>query len=125
MMGGPGPMIITGDGPDSSAKNQRAKPGTAKRVIPYTRAHRRSIGFLMILTTLNAGCAVAPPLLLKYLIDDGILAGDTPLVIWLSVTVAVVAAVAAVPLARRAVGRPAVVVGSEEPLRHVPVRRRT
>ncbi|CAM5621994.1 ABC transporter OS=Streptomyces fumanus OX=67302 GN=GCM10018772_35830 PE=4 SV=1 [Streptomyces fumanus] len=95
MMGGPGPMIIRSDGPDSSIKNQRAKPGTAKRILPYTRPHRRSIGCLLVLTTLNAGCAVAPPLLLKYLIDDGILAGDTSVVVWLAVAVAVLAAVAA------------------------------
>lgn len=61
MMGGPGPVMVRSDGPDSSNDRQRAKPGTTKRIIPYTRGHRRSIGFLVVCTTLNALCAVAPP----------------------------------------------------------------
>ncbi|MER7187420.1 ABC transporter ATP-binding protein, partial [Streptomyces hyaluromycini] len=94
MMGGPGQMMIRADGPDTSIKNQRAKPGTAKRILPYTRGHRRSIGLLVACTTLNAVCAVAPPLLLKYLIDDGIGHHDTRTVVWLAVAVAAVAVLA-------------------------------
>ncbi|MEC4016324.1 ABC transporter ATP-binding protein [Streptomyces sp. H27-D2] len=87
-------MIITGDGPDSSIRNQKVKRGTTKRIIPYTKPHRRSLGFLLVITTLNAGSAVAPPLLLKYLIDNGILARDTSVVVWISLAVAVLALVA-------------------------------
>ncbi|MFI7498075.1 ABC transporter ATP-binding protein [Streptomyces sp. NPDC049687] len=87
--------MIRSDGPDSSTKSQRAKPGTTKRIIPYTRGHRRAIGLLVVCTTLNAACAVAPPLLLKYLIDDGIMARDTGTVVWLAAAVAAVAVLAA------------------------------
>ncbi|NUO46376.1 MAG: ABC transporter ATP-binding protein [Streptomyces sp.] len=93
MMGGP--VMIRSDGPDSSNNTQRAKPGTTKRIIPYTRGHRRSIGFLVVCTTLNALCAVAPPLLLKYLIDDGIMAGDNRTVAWLAGAAAAVSVLAA------------------------------
>lgn len=95
MMGGSGPIMIRADGPDSSNNTQRAKPGTTRRIIPYTRRHRRAIGLLLVCTTLNAACAVAPPLLLKYLIDDGIMARDTGIVVGLSAAVAVVAVLAA------------------------------
>ncbi|MDT7839109.1 ABC transporter ATP-binding protein [Streptomyces justiciae] len=94
MMGGP--VMIRSDGPDSSNNTQRAKPGTTKRIIPYTRGHRRAIGYLVVCTTLNALCAVAPPLLLKYLIDDGIMAGDNGTVAWLAGAVAAVSVLAAV-----------------------------
>jgi ATP-binding cassette subfamily B protein len=95
MMGGPGPIMIRSDGPDSSKNTQRAKPGTTKRILPYARRHRRAIGFLTICTTLNAACAVAPALLLKYLIDNGITARDSSTVVWLAVAVALVAVLAA------------------------------
>ncbi|KOG89238.1 ABC transporter [Streptomyces varsoviensis] len=89
MMGGPGPVIMRGDGPDpSSTSKQQVKPGTVKRILPFTRPHRRNIGFLVVATTLNAASAVAPPLLLKYLIDNGILVRDTTVVVWAAIAVA-------------------------------------
>ncbi|MFF3325672.1 ABC transporter ATP-binding protein [Streptomyces sp. NPDC002889] len=88
MMGGPGPMMIRGMGPDSSVTRQQIRPGTAKRILPYARPYRRNIGFLLAVTTLNAGITVATPILLKYLIDNGIVVADVSVVVWISVTVA-------------------------------------
>lgn len=88
MMGGPGPVIVRGDGPDPSIAKQQVRPGTAKRIIPYAKRHRRIIGSLLAITTLNAGIAVAIPLMFRYLIDNGIMKGDTAVVVWIAVAVA-------------------------------------
>nr|WP_320775485.1 ABC transporter ATP-binding protein [Streptomyces sp. CRN 30] len=94
MMGGPGPVIVRGDGPDPSLSKQDVRPGTAKRIIPYAKRHRRSIGILLAATVLNAGIAVAIPLMFKYLIDNGITKGDTSVVVWIAVAVAAMSVVA-------------------------------
>ncbi|KPI05690.1 Xenobiotic-transporting ATPase [Actinobacteria bacterium OK074] len=85
---GPGPMMIRGMGPDESVTRQKIKPGTAKRVLPYTKPYRLNITLLLVVTALNAGNAVAIPILFKYIIDNGITAGDTSVVVWISVVVA-------------------------------------
>jgi ATP-binding cassette subfamily B protein len=87
MIGGPGSMMIRGMGPDESLTRQQVKPGTTKRILPYTRPYRRGIGFLLVITTLNAGIVVATPVLFKYLIDNGIAVRDTSVVLWVSVVV--------------------------------------
>ncbi|MEO3754760.1 ABC transporter ATP-binding protein [Streptomyces sp. B6B3] len=46
---------------------------------------------LFFISALNAGSAVAPPLMFAYLIDEGILKGDTSLVVWVAVGVAALA----------------------------------
>ena len=53
MIGGSGPIMIRGMGPDSSVTRQLVKPGTAKRILPYIRPYRLSIGFLLVVTTAN------------------------------------------------------------------------
>ncbi|MDN0200191.1 ABC transporter ATP-binding protein [Streptomyces sp. S.PNR 29] len=88
---GPGPMVIRGMGPDESVTRQRIKPGTAKRIVPYTKPYRAHIALLLVVTALNAGIAVATPVLFKYIIDNGIAKGDTSLVVWISVAVAALA----------------------------------
>ncbi|MER7044946.1 ABC transporter ATP-binding protein [Streptomyces jumonjinensis] len=67
---------------------QQIKPGTAKRILPYTRPYRRNIILLLVATTLNVGNVVATPFLFKYLIDSGIAVGDTSVVVWVAVAVA-------------------------------------
>ncbi|WP_399935968.1 ABC transporter ATP-binding protein [Streptomyces kanamyceticus] len=91
MIGGPGPVLMSGMGPDQPVTKQRIKPGTAKRVIPYTKPYRLSIVLFLVITALNAGNVVATPLLFMYLIDNGIVEGDTSVVVWISVAVAGIA----------------------------------
>ncbi|MGW1216140.1 ABC transporter ATP-binding protein [Streptomyces sp. NPDC002499] len=93
MIGGSGPVTFGGVGPDPSGAKQRVKPGTAKRILPYTRPYRFSIGLLLVITTLNAAITVAPPVMFKYLIDDGIAKRDTSLVMWLAVAIGALAVV--------------------------------
>jgi ATP-binding cassette subfamily B protein len=84
---GPG-MMMRGFGPDSSLTQQKIKPGTVRRILPYAKPYRLAITVLLILTALEACVTVATPVLFKYLIDDGILPRDRGIVIGLSCTVA-------------------------------------
>src|SRR5262249_35810856 len=77
-----------GFGPDSSLTQQKIKPGTVRRILPYAKPYRLAITVLLILTALEACVTVATPVLFKYLIDDGILPRDRGIVIGLSCAVA-------------------------------------
>nr|ALK27913.1 putative ABC transporter [Streptomyces sp. DSM 11171] len=74
-------------GPEAGTK-QQVTPGTTKRILPYTRPYRLSIVFLLVIAALNAGIAVATPLLFKYIIDDGIAVRNSAVVVWAAVAVA-------------------------------------
>ncbi|MEU7583186.1 ABC transporter ATP-binding protein [Streptomyces sp. NPDC041068] len=92
MLGGPGPVLMRGMGPDDeSVTRQQIKPGTAKRILPYAKPYRLKIVLLLAATALNAGNVVAVPILFKYLIDNGITEGNTSVVVWISVVVAALA----------------------------------
>ncbi|MFC6020165.1 ABC transporter ATP-binding protein [Plantactinospora solaniradicis] len=80
-------MPLRGPGPDLSVTRQQIKAGTAKRILPYTRPYRRSIALLLAVTTLNAAITVATPVLLKYLIDNGVVVGDGAVVLGISIAV--------------------------------------
>jgi ATP-binding cassette subfamily B protein len=88
MIGGPSGMVIHGLGPSSPVTKQKIKPGTVRRILPFAKPYRLSIGFLLTATTLNAGITVAIPLLFRFLIDNGIAVRDVSVVMWVSLTVA-------------------------------------
>src|SRR3954449_8459804 len=64
---------------------------TLRRVIGFSRPHRKLIGLFLVGTVLDAGLVVVPPLLIARLIDDGIRAGDVSVVVWLAVGMAAAA----------------------------------
>jgi ATP-binding cassette, subfamily B, bacterial len=66
---------------DRSVTSQRLKPGSARRIISYARPYRGSLILFLSVVVLDAVVMVAVPLLLKVIIDQGILAKDTGLVI--------------------------------------------
>jgi ATP-binding cassette, subfamily B, bacterial len=76
---------------DPSVTKQKLKPGTIKRIVGYARPYRWQLTAFLAVTSLDAVITVVNPLLLRYLIDDGILRRDDALVIGLAVTVAGVA----------------------------------
>lgn len=80
-------MMIRAVGPDPSVTKQKIKPGTAKRILPYTRPYRVSISLLLLMTVLNAAIVVATPILFKYLIDNGIAQHDSDVVVGIAVAV--------------------------------------
>ncbi|MEU8196725.1 ABC transporter ATP-binding protein [Microbispora amethystogenes] len=95
MIGGPGPVMIRGMGPDSPVSRQQIKPGTTRRILPYTRPYLRHIILLFSCTVVNAGITVATPLLFKAVIDNGILRHDVPVVVWTSLAAAGMAVLSA------------------------------
>ena len=76
---------------DKTVVDERIERHTVRRVLSFARPHRREIWTFLAVTIVSAGLVVAPPLLLKKLLDDGIASGDTRLVFQLAGAVAVVA----------------------------------
>ncbi|NNM44877.1 ABC transporter ATP-binding protein [Knoellia koreensis] len=76
---------------DDSVKDTKLKPGTARRVLRYARPFRREIVFFLALVVVSAALVVATPLLLKDLVDHGIIPRDRGLVIRLALLVAALA----------------------------------
>ncbi|MFF8765889.1 ABC transporter ATP-binding protein [Nocardiopsis dassonvillei] len=89
MSGRPSYRALVNDG---SAKGQSLPPGITRRIISYARPHWRVILCFLLVTTVGAGIVVANPLLLKAIIDRGILTGNTALVVWLALAAAGLAA---------------------------------
>ncbi|KNX37206.1 ABC transporter ATP-binding protein [Luteipulveratus halotolerans] len=81
---------------DASVKDARLRPGTGRRVLSYAAPYRRTIAAFLALTVLEALLVVATPLLLKKIVDDGIIGNDSSLVVGLALLVGLVAVVGAV-----------------------------
>jgi ATP-binding cassette, subfamily B, bacterial len=58
---------------DRSVTTQRLKPGTVRRIFSYARPYRLHLALFLLITSLDAAITVAVPLLLRMLIDNGIL----------------------------------------------------
>jgi ATP-binding cassette subfamily B protein len=91
MVHGPGFMAVRGFRMDPSITKQKLKPGTIRRILRYVRPYRAQMTFFLIATALDAAITVVNPLLLRELIDHGIIARDQAVVISVAVTVALVA----------------------------------
>ena len=87
---------------DPSVVRKRVAPGTTRRIFAYARPYRTQIAAFLVLVVLAAGMTVATPLLFKSIIDEGVVAGDTSVVVILSSIVALLAFVeAGLALAQR------------------------
>jgi ATP-binding cassette subfamily B protein len=94
MMGGGGHgawMMMRGFSRDPNITKQRIKPGTVRRIGTYARRYRWSLAAFLLVTTLDAVVTVSYPLLLRVIIDDGILKQDITVV---AVVAGIVAALA-------------------------------
>src|SRR6188472_1220638 len=78
---------------DRSVAHQKVSRETVERVIGFARPHRPSIAFFLLLTVFDAALVVVTPLLVKKIVDDGILKQDQRLVVLLALAVAGVAIV--------------------------------
>ncbi|NYH51269.1 ATP-binding cassette subfamily B protein [Nocardiopsis arvandica] len=85
MSGRPSYRALVNDG---SAKGQSLPPGITRRIISYARPHWRTILCFLLVTMVGSAIVVANPLLLKAIIDRGIMPGNTTLVVWLAVAAA-------------------------------------
>jgi ATP-binding cassette, subfamily B, bacterial len=88
MHGGPGFMMARGFRMDPNVTKQKLKPGTIKRIARYARPYRLKLALFMVATSLDAAITVVNPLLLRELIDKGIIARDEGIVIGVALTVA-------------------------------------
>ncbi|CAM5564785.1 ABC transporter ATP-binding protein OS=Streptomyces fumanus OX=67302 GN=GCM10018772_69480 PE=4 SV=1 [Streptomyces fumanus] len=64
---------------------QRVRPGTVRRILPYLRPYRVRAALLLTVTVAGSGITVAVPLLLKVIIDDGVIPRDTDVVVTMAV----------------------------------------
>jgi ATP-binding cassette subfamily B protein len=76
---------------DPSVTRQKLKKGTVRRIISYARPYRGALAAFMITTVLDALITVVNPLLLRDIIDKGILARNDAIVIGIAGAVAGVA----------------------------------
>ena len=76
---------------DPSVKEQKLKPGTVKRIFSFARPYRTNIFIYLATVVVDAGLIVATPLLLKRLIDEGVIPKDPTVVTNLAILVGLLA----------------------------------
>lgn len=81
---------------DQSVKDQKLKPGTINRIARYATPYRNWLIAYLFTVVVDALLVVATPLLIKRLIDDGVVPGNPSLVTWLALSVAGIALLDAV-----------------------------
>ena len=76
---------------DQSVKNQKLKPGTLKRIASFAIPYKVLLTFFLVTVVIDAFLIVATPLLLRRLIDEGVIPKNTELVTNLAIAVGVIA----------------------------------
>ena len=72
---------------DPSVKSQKLRPGTVRRIISYGTPYKKQINIFLFSVVIEAILVVATPLLLRELIDKGVIPKDTVLVTRLALLV--------------------------------------
>jgi ATP-binding cassette, subfamily B, bacterial len=73
---------------DASVVKKKVKPGTTGRVLRFARPFAGLLGLYLVVVCLDAVAVVIPPLLYRGLVNDGILKGDSAIVIELALLAA-------------------------------------
>lgn len=81
---------------DRTAVARRVDRDVVRRVLKFAKPHRNLIIGFLVLTVVDSLLVVVSPLLVQRIVDDGILAGDRSLVLWLAAGMAATAVVGAV-----------------------------
>ncbi len=81
---------------DPSVKEQKLKPGTVKRILGYAKPYRSYLIFFLATVVIDAFLIVSTPLLLRKLIDDGVVPKNAELVTTLALIVGGLALVDAI-----------------------------
>jgi len=84
-------MMVRGFRMDPSVTKQKLKPGTVRRIARYARPYRGQLAAFLFATSLDAAITVVNPLLLREIIDQGIVKHDDTVVIVVALIVAGVA----------------------------------
>lgn len=72
---------------DPSVKEQKLKPGTVKRILGYAKPYRSYLIFFLATVVVDAFLIVSTPLLLRKLIDEGVVPKNAQLVTTLALIV--------------------------------------
>src|SRR5580693_5186411 len=86
MHGGPGFGMARGFKMDPNVTKQKVKKGTVRRIAHYARPYWRQLPIFLFATALDACMTVVNPLLLRELIDRGIVGRDEFVVIVIALT---------------------------------------
>lgn len=81
---------------DPSVVEQKLTRDTVKRVFGFAVPHKALIAGFLVFVVLDACLVVVNPLLVKHLLDDGVLGKDASLVLWLALAMAVTSVLDAV-----------------------------
>jgi ATP-binding cassette, subfamily B, bacterial len=84
-------VMMRGFRMDPSITKQKLKPGTIRRIAGYARPYRVHLAVFLLATVVDAVITVVNPLLLREIIDHGILTRDERVVIVVACAVAAVA----------------------------------
>jgi ATP-binding cassette, subfamily B, bacterial len=84
-------MMARGFRMDPSVTKQKLKPGTVRRIMGYARPYRVQLSVFLFATAIDAVITVVNPLLLRELIDHGIIGRHETVVVVVALTVAAVA----------------------------------
>ena len=76
---------------DQSVKDQKLKPGTVKRIARYALPYKNFLILFLITVVIDALLVVSTPLLLRKLIDEGVVPGNANLVTRLALVVGIIA----------------------------------
>lgn len=87
---------------DSSVRHHKLSAGTLRRILGFARPYRRYLAAFLVLVALDAGTGALTPLIIRAIIDRGIVPGNAQLVVWLSLLIGLLAIVnSAVTLGER------------------------
>src|SRR3954453_1601931 len=96
-MSGMSPWAMLGSARrDRSVVEQKVSRDTVRRVVGFALPHRSVIAAFLFFVVVDAALGVVNPLLIKALLDDGILGKNTALVLWLALAMALVSILDAV-----------------------------
>lgn len=76
-------------GQDLSIINQKVKPGTAKRMLLYAVPYSGLLAVFLLVVIVDAAIGVVNPLIFRQIINNGILQGNSALIIHLAIIAAV------------------------------------
>ena len=76
---------------DPSVKEQKLKAGTVKRIFDFARPYRKYLSVFLFTVFIDAFLVVATPLILRKLIDDGVIPKNGPLITELAFIVGLLA----------------------------------
>jgi ATP-binding cassette subfamily B protein len=76
-------------GQDASVLNKKVKPGTARRTLAFAAPYSGLLALFLLVVILGATVGIASPLIFREIINDGILKGNSSLIIQLALLIAV------------------------------------